>query len=200
MQYINIVWQQLLSTGYIETFAVMLGVAQVVLALYNKAVNFWAGIGSTLLFIYLFFISKLYAEAGLNLYYFVVSIYGLIAWSGSSSVKELLIAKASKKEWGIAMTIAIVAFGAIYSVLRFATDSNVPIMDAFVSAFAWSGTWLMARRRLEYWLVLNISNAIAIPLLWYKGLYLTSLLTVVLFVIACAGYLKWKRIMLAQKK
>jgi nicotinamide mononucleotide transporter len=70
----------------------------------------------------------------------------------------------------------------------------VPAFDAFVSATAWAGMWLLAKRKLENWILLNISNAVAIPLLFYKGLSLYALLTVFLFVIAIQGYFKWKRI------
>ncbi|HQW47475.1 MAG TPA: nicotinamide mononucleotide transporter, partial [Chitinophagaceae bacterium] len=56
-------------------------------------------------------------------------------------------------------------------------------------------TWLMIQRKLEHWLVLNLSNTFAIPLLIYKELELTALLTLIYFVIAILGYYKWKQTM-----
>ena len=73
------------------------------------------------------------------------------------------------------------------------TDSTVPYLDAIVSAFAWAGTWLLLKRKLENWILLNISNLIAIPLQFYKGLELTSLLTMIYVVIAFLGYREWKK-------
>lgn len=74
------------------------------------------------------------------------------------------------------------------------TNSDVPLWDAAVSAFAWAGMWLMAHRKMENWIFLNISNSIAIPLLFYKGLQVYALLSVFLFIMGVSGYLKWKKI------
>ena len=71
------------------------------------------------------------------------------------------------------------------------TDSQVPAWDAWVSATGWAGMWLLARRKIENWLLLNISNAFAIPLLFNKGLPMLALLTVFLFIVACKGYFDW---------
>jgi nicotinamide mononucleotide transporter len=69
----------------------------------------------------------------------------------------------------------------------------VPVWDAFVSATAWAGMWLLARRKVENWVFLNISNLFAVPLLFYKKLPMFAVLTVFLFVVACFGYFDWKR-------
>ena len=56
--------------------------------------------------------------------------------------------------------------------------------------------WLLTRRKLENWLLLNLSNLVAIPLQFYKGIPLYALLTAVLFIVAIFGYLHWKKIMI----
>jgi nicotinamide mononucleotide transporter len=56
------------------------------------------------------------------------------------------------------------------------------------------------KRKIENWLVLNISNLIAIPLQYSKGLELTSLLTVVYFIMGIAGYWKWRKIIKANSE
>ena len=66
--------------------------------------------------------------------------------------------------------------------------------DAWITATAWAGMWLLARRKIENWILLNISNAFAIPLLAYKGLHLYSLLTVYLFIVAIFGYFEWRKL------
>jgi len=68
-----------------------------------------------------------------------------------------------------------------------------------VSAFAWAGMWLMARRKIENWILLNISNFIAIPLLIHKNLYLYAVLTAFLFIVAVSGYLEWRKIIKERK-
>nr|WP_290938320.1 nicotinamide mononucleotide transporter family protein [Haliscomenobacter sp.] len=81
----------------------------------------------------------------------------------------------------------------LYWVLHTYTDSDVSLLDAFVSSTAWAGMWLLAKRKLENWVWLNVSNLVAIPLLLYKELLMFSILTLFLFVVAIFGYLDWKK-------
>src|SRR5674476_84298 len=74
------------------------------------------------------------------------------------------------------------------------TPSTVPFWDAWISATAWAGMWLLAKRKIENWILLNISNAFAIPILFYKHLLLYSGLTIFLFIVAVQGYITWRKI------
>lgn len=163
---------------------------QVVLALKNKTINFYAGIISVCFYTYVFYDFKLYAESLLNLYYLITSILGLFLWQQKSQKK---ISKTTHSEWIITSIILLSSFIILFFLLHKYTDSTVPYLDAIVSAFAWAGTWLLLKRKLENWIILNISNLIAIPLQFYKGLELTSILTVIYVVIAVLGYLEWRK-------
>jgi nicotinamide mononucleotide transporter len=176
---------------WLQWVAVIFGVAEVLLAWKNNILLYPAGIVSTVLTIYIYAASKLYAESVLNGYYFVMSVYGWWHWHKRKNEPPLPVAWTSRPEWGI--TGAIVAGGFLiqYLLLRRYTDSTVPLWDAWVSATAWAGTWLLARRKIENWVVLNVSNIFAIPLLFYKQLPLFAWLTIILFVVACMGYFEW---------
>ena len=104
------------------------------------------------------------------------------------------ITYANKKEWMTVITIVIGGFIVLYVILKNFTPSTVPFWDAFVSATAWAGMWLLAKRKIGNWILLNISNAVAIPLLFYKHLFLYAALTIFLFIVAVQGYLKWRKI------
>lgn len=185
-------WQQ---TSVWEIVAVAFGIAQVLLAYKNSLLTYPAGIISTAIFTWIFGLKVgLYADASLNLYYLAMSVYGWIVWSRKKEGnKETPITYSTKRETAIATGIVIVAFALLFVILKNYTDSKVPFGDAIVSAFAWSGMWLMAKRKIENWVFLNISNAIAVPLLFYKHLPLTALLTVFLFIVAVFAYFRWKK-------
>ena len=89
--------------------------------------------------------------------------------------------------------IVVGGFVLQYLLLKRYTDSTVPAWDAWVSATAWAGTWLLARRKIENWVLLNVSNAFGVPLQFYKHLPLLAWLTVFLFVVACFGYFDWTK-------
>lgn len=183
----NISWQ--------EWFGVVFSMVQVVLARYNNAINYLFGIAGILLTLYVMYVSGLYAEFGLNLYYLVMSIYGWIHWMYGKQNKEIPISKSSQSDWGKVIAIVVLSFFiCVWALIQF-TNSVVPFYDAAISAFAWAGMWLMAKRKLENWVLLNISNLVAIPLYIYKEIYLYAFLSGFLFVIAVKGYFHWKEIM-----
>ena len=193
-QWFRILVDEIKNTSLLEYLGVGFGVLQVLLAKANKVWLYPAGIISVLISMYIFFDAKLYAEAALNLYYLIMSVYGWWFWVYRRQFKPLAITKASKKEWQITIVIVAAGFLILYTALNQLTDSDVPVFDAWVSATAWAGMWLLAKRKLENWILLNISNAFAIPLLFYKGLVIYALLTIFLFITAIQGYFKWKKL------
>ncbi|WP_126973191.1 nicotinamide riboside transporter PnuC [Gynurincola endophyticus] len=184
---------ELKNTGYLEYIAVLAGVTQVLLARKNNVLLYPFGILSTSLSIYIFVDVKLYAEALLHLYYVVISIYGWYVWIRPKNQSVLPITKSTRRDYRITAMITLISFGVLYTALVLYTDSTTPVWDSVVSAFAWSGTWLLTQRKVENWIVLNISNIIAIPLQWHKGIYLYAILTTFLFIVAITGYIAWKK-------
>ena len=195
LYWINLFLQQLSQTSWVEWFAVGFGVAEVLLARANKVALYPAGIVATLLSVYLFITSGLYAESLLNLYYIIMSIYGWWYWVKKKNLRAVPITTTHKKEWWTVLYIVAGGFIFLYIILKNFTPSTVPLCDAFVSATAWAGMWLLAKRKIENWVLLNISNAVAIPLLFYKHLPLYAALTIFLFIVAVQGYFQWKKVM-----
>ncbi|SKB62460.1 nicotinamide mononucleotide transporter [Chryseobacterium balustinum] len=182
------------QTTWQEWLGVFFSVFQVLLARKNNSNNYLFGIAGISLTLYVMIQSKLYAEFTLNLYYLIMSIYGWLYWKFGKRKSETTISETTKNEKLITAGIVIGTFSIFYFFLTNFTDSDVPILDSLVSAFAWAGMWLMARRKIENWILLNISNIIAIPLLIHKGLYLYAVLTAFLFIVAISGYLEWRKI------
>ncbi len=187
------------QTTWAEWFGVLFSVVQVLLARKNNSNNYLFGIAGILLTLYVMIVSRLYAEFTLNLYYLVMSIYGWIYWKFGKQHKETAISSTTIPEKLISVGIVVVTFGIFWFFLTHYTDSDVPIWDSLVSAFAWAGMWLMARRKIENWILLNISNIISIPLMIHKNLYLYAVLTAFLFIVAVSAYMEWRKI-LNQKK
>lgn len=200
MEIIDQIIQAFLSTSWLERFSVGCGIIQVLLSKNNKVSNYLFGILGIISGMYVLFGAKLYADIALNMYYLVMSVYGWWYWKTNKEASEQPITGCNKREWSIVASIVIVAFIVLYFSLISFTDSDVPVWDAWVSATAWAGMWLLARRKIENWILLNISNAFAIPLLIHKDLYLFALLTTFLFIVAIFGYFKWAKIIKLEAK
>ncbi len=191
------------TTPMLEWIAIIAAVAEVILARYNKILLYPAGIISTLIYSYLFLrpSTRLYADAILNVYYFVMSVYGWVYWSRRSGSKAVEISRASPNEWITIVVGTLGGWGLLYMALTKVFPalftgyviSDMAAYDALISATAWVGMWLLTRRKIENWLLLNISNFIAIPVYYYKGMTFTAALTIFLFIVAIFGYLQWEK-------
>lgn len=182
------------KTTWMEWLGVFFSIFQVLLARKNNSNTYIFGIAAVSLSLYIMFTSKLYAEFTLNLYYLGMSIYGWIFWKFGKQKNETPISFTNLSEKLKASGIVISTFVLFYLFLTHYTDSDVPIWDSIVTAFAWAGMWLMAKRKVENWIFLNISNIISIPLMIHKDLYLYAVLTAFLFIVAISGFLNWRNI------
>ncbi|MXV50456.1 nicotinamide riboside transporter PnuC [Pedobacter sp. HMF7647] len=194
-EWVSLFIDQFKHTTVFEWLAVGFGVAEVLLARKNNVLLYPAGIIATVISTVLLFNVQLYAESGLNIYYLVMSVYGWIHWHRNRNEPELPITSSSRDDWFITLAVSFGGWLVLYLILKYFTPSTVPVLDSFVSATAWAGMWLLARRKVENWILLNISNLVAIPLLFHKQLILFALLTIFLFVIAIFGYLDWKKLL-----
>lgn len=193
-EWLKLFWQQIKETDVLNWTAVLLGVAEILLAKANKIWLYPAGIASTLLSVYILTVAGLYAESLLNVYYVVMSIYGWLYWIKKKNVPAVEITYCNRKDWKSVTAIVTVSFILLTWSLKKFTTSTVPFWDAWISATAWAGMWLLSKRKIENWILLNISNMFAIPLLLYKQLPLFAVLTFILFVVAIAGYFEWRKI------
>ena len=194
---------QVRATPTLEWIAIIAATAEVLLAKANKVLLYPAGIISTLIYTYIFLQpnTKLYADAILNVYYFVMSIYGWVLWTKRNSGQPLAISKANSKDVFLIILLSLGGWAILYFMLTWLfpavipgyTPSDIALWDAFISSTAWVGMWLLARRKIENWIVLNISNLVAIPIYVNKGMPFTAALTLFLFIVAIFGYFEWKK-------
>ena len=190
----------LLQTGPLEFMAVFAGIASVWFSRKENILVYPVGLINTIIYIYISIKGNLLGEASVNLYYTVMSIYGWLLWSKKDTTQHklvLAITNSSKKEW-----IQQVAFFAVfYLVIYFSltglkksfAPEAIPWADAFASATAYTGMWLMARKKVESWIWWIATNLASIPLYFIKGYVFTSVQFLVLLVLAVAGLLAWQK-------
>jgi nicotinamide mononucleotide transporter len=184
------------NTTWVEYVAVAFGIISVIYSRMENILVYPTGLISTTLFTYLCFVWNLYAEASLNFYYTVMSIYGWVLWTRTTyNGKEhvLHISRSTRLEWQQAVLFFLAAWAVLFLVLRNFTDSTVPVADSFASASAYTGMWLMAKKKLENWLWWILTDLASIPLYFFKEAVFTSFQFVVLLVLAIMGYITWNR-------
>lgn len=195
-------WEKFISnvqqTGWQEWVSTVTQIASVWYARKNNVLVYPTGIVGVLLAAYLYFFDShppLYADGTLNIYYFVMSIYGWYNWVQKKDAEHLTypISWCSKRELSIGVAVFLVSWGIIYFTLVTVTNSNTPILDSLVSSSAVVAMWWMAKRKIENWLAWIASNVIAIPLNFYKEFYLFTLMYVLFLALAVWGFIEWKK-------
>lgn len=190
--------QNIRDTRWPEWISTITQVASVWYARKNNVLVYPTGIIGVLLAAWVYFFAvdpPLYADGSLNIYYFLMSVYGWYNWVQKKDDSHLAypISWCNQKE----LTIGIGFFAGfwllIYFVLVQWTNSNTPMLDSLVSASAITAMWWMAKRKIENWVAWIVSNIIAIPLNFYKGLMLFTLMYVLFLFLAWWGYVEWKK-------
>ncbi|MBU1368563.1 MAG: nicotinamide riboside transporter PnuC [Bacteroidetes bacterium] len=191
---VRLFWQNIQQTTLLEIVAVVFGLLSV---WYSKKVNilvFPTGIVSVLIYIYITFFAKLYADMFINMVYFVMSVYGWYHWTHPQVGKMQRPVSFSNRFQNVAGLLAtLLLFFLLRYVLINFTDSNVPTIDALTTAIFIVGMWLMAIKKVENWLYWIVGDVISVPLYFYKGLVFTSFQFFVFLIIAVAGYLVWRK-------
>lgn len=189
-------WNQLIEgirqTTLLEYIGTICGIGSVFFSRRENILVYPVGMVSTVIYIYLYLTHGLYADASVNFYYTVMSIIGWIMWAKKKDDHAALhISYNSKKEQIISLIFFAVCWIVLFVVLKNFTDSTVPQADAFTSAAAFTGMWLMNKKKIENWWWWIITNIASIPLNFYKGLVFTSFQYLVLLILAAMGLVSW---------
>ena len=185
-----------ISGNYIELLGAILGIVYIFFSIRQSILTWPVGLLTSILYVWVFLVSKLYADMGLQMYYVVISIYGWYEWlrgNQSNQSEPLKIIRLSLKLGIQLIGVSILIFLLIWYILTNYTDSQVPIADALATSLSIVATWMLARKILEQWLVWIFVDAFSMGLFIYKGLLPTVILFAVYTVMAFIGYIEWKK-------
>jgi nicotinamide mononucleotide transporter len=177
---------------WLEVVAVVFGIASV---FYSMREHIWVyptGIVSTLIYVWICLQYKLYADMGINAYYFSMSIFGWYVWTHPKEGQKVLpVTWLKPSGWAISIGIFLASYLTLYLVLSRFTDSDVPYWDSFTTASAFVGMWLMAKKKVENWIAWIITDLVSVPLYFHKGLILTSFQFLFFTILATLGLIAW---------
>ena len=187
------------QTRWYEFVAVVFGIVSVWLNRNENILVYPVGLVNTILYIIISLQSHLIGEASVNLYYTIVSIYGWILWArkDKSHRPVLHITWSTKKQWIGQLAFFVSFYVAIFFCLSYLKKEflpgALPVADAFASATAFTGMWLMAKKKIESWYWWIATNLASIPLYFVKGLVFTSFYYLVLLILAVSGLIEWMK-------
>lgn len=187
------------ATSLLEYIAVASGIASVWFYKKENILVYPVGLASTIIYIFLSAQQHLFGEASVNFYYTVMSIYGWALWAKKDEQQHhvVVILKSNAKEWTQQLLFCAVVYIVIFYALSYIKNSfapgAIPWADAFASATAYTGMWMMAKKKVESWIWWIVTNAASVPLYFIKGFVFTSVYYFILLIMAIAGLIEWKR-------
>ncbi len=197
------IWQQFITgmknTGWPEYIAVFAGIASVWFSRMENILVYPVGLINTTIYIWLSLKGDLIGEASVNFYYTVMSIYGWMLWAKKDAAQHHVVnIKFSDRQWWLyqlgffAACYLAIFFSLIFLKKSFAPGA-IPWADAFASATAFTGMWLMAKKKVESWYWWLLTNIASIPLYFVKHYVFTSVYYLVLLLMAVFGLLEWMK-------
>lgn len=191
----------------LEYFGVLTGLLYLLLEIRQHRAMWVVGFLTSLVYVFVFFFSKIYADMGLNIYYVAISIYGFWQWTrkDKKALKEEIPVQNMPADETIlyrcltiplfaGISLAILAiYALLYYVLHNFTDSPIPAGDAFTTAVGIVATWMLARRIVEHWIFWIIVNCVSVYLYYLRGLYPTMFLYICYAILAAVGLYTWKK-------
>jgi nicotinamide mononucleotide transporter len=199
----EVIWQQFIdglkATTWLEYLAVFAGIASVWYSRVENILVYPVGLINTIIYVYLSIKGQLLGEASVNFYYTIMSIYGWLLWSKKDQQQHLVVhvSFSDSKWWRYQLLFFLTFYIVIYFSLTYLkkdfAPGAIPWADAFASATAFTGMWLMTKKKVESWYWWIATNIASIPLYFVKQYVFTSVYYLVLLVMAVFGLMEWMK-------
>ena len=183
-----------ISTSPLEILGFLTGAICVYLNTKQNVLGWFFGIINAVLYAAVFWQVRLYADMGLQGYYFFTSIYGWWMWMyGGKSHDGVRVSNTPVKLYAVfAIIFVFVTLSWGFLLGRF-TDASLTYADSALTIASLIAQWMMARKYLENWIIWIVADACYTAMYFYKGLHLTAILYFVFLILAVMGYVQWKR-------
>lgn len=183
-----------IELSVLETVAVVTYAWSVWLLAKNNPLGWWIGLVGTALYGVVFYQAKLYAEVGLQGFYFVTSLQAIYIWlRGGQNHTEKPVGHISRKGLILTVILAIASIFALRSLL-IAIRGAAPFWDALTTVMSLVAHLYLMGRLVESWYLWITVDVIYVPLYASRQLYLTSILYAVFGLMALSGLRNFQRI------
>jgi nicotinamide mononucleotide transporter len=186
----------MLSTNmaYDEILGTLFGLLSVILTVRQSVWCWPTGLVSVVFVALTACRTQLYAQAGLQVFFFVVSIYGWYEWTHPGKGRqELPVTRTPRVQAVLLTALTGVAAGVLVWLLARHTDDALPLLDSVTTAMSLAAQWMLARKLLESWLVWIAVDVLSIGMFLARGIYPYAFLYLGFLVLATAGYREWMK-------
>lgn len=184
---------------WLEAVSFVTGALCVWLTVKQSIWNFPVGLVNVATYGIVFFHSRLFADAGLQVVYFVLGLSGWYLWArGDERHAALKVVRAGPPELLALLVVVSMSTVGLWQALGY-VGGSASFWDALTTSISLAAQWLLNRKRLENWIAWIVVDVIYVPLYAYKELYLTAILYALFLVMAILGLRAWRACWLATR-
>ena len=177
-----------------QWIATITGIVSVYLSARENIWSWPTAIVNVVLSMFIYFESGLYSDAGLQIFYLVISIYGWYEWlHGGANHSVLHVSRANKKVWLLAAGVGVPFWLLLAWVVSHAKGASLPFLDAGLATVSIIAQVMMTRKILENWVLWILADIVYVPMLLYKKIYPFAGLNAVFLALAVIGLVEWRR-------
>lgn len=192
-------WLAAHGSSCLELVAVVFGIAGVYLSIVESIWNWPIGMINVALYALLFWQQRLYANSGLQVVYFALSVYGWYQWlHGGAERRELVIARATPRTNLTASGATVVSWAVLFFAVRRMPGASFTLTDTITTAVSLVAEWMLAKKLIENWAAWIVIDAVYVVMFVADGLYLTAINYAIYFVLAVMGLVAWRRTLATQ--
>jgi len=182
----------------VELAAVAFGVASVVLSIRQHIWCWPTGLVMVVLYIFIYYRTRLYSDMGLQVVYVALQIYGWWHWlHGGRERGELKVSRLSRAGAAGWLMVAVAGTAGLGHVMKTYTNADLPYGDAAPTVLSLIAQWLMAKKVLESWWLWITVDVLYLGIYNYKALYLTMGMYGLFLMLATSGWWEWRKTCLA---
>lgn len=179
--------------SWLEIIGFVLTILGVILSTYQFILSWPVNIISPIVYVFIFYKSKLYGDMSLQFMFIALAVYGWINWSRKTMKPKQAVTNTSSMFFLIYLLASIGLTLLFYFLLKNYTNSDVPLADAILTALSVVASIMAAKKQIENWIVWIIVDVAYIVLYINKSLIITAILYAVITLLAVYAYFKWKK-------
>lgn len=186
--------------SYVELIGTLFGLLSVYFASRANILTWATGIINEVFLFILFFQIQLYADMFLQVYFFVVTLYGWYNWKQKPKQNSITLTQKKTKIWlASAIIVGTIIAGFLFANIHlylphyFKTEAAFPFADSFVMVLSIVATVLLAQKKIETWYLWIIVDIVCVFLFFKKGIVFLALEYLVFLGLATYGLLNWKK-------
>lgn len=143
-------------------------------------------------------VHDLWGQAGRQVFFLAVSIYGWWRWQRSKQAHEAPDGRAILPRWATwneraALVVMTAVLLVVLVPLLRALDSWGPLADAWILTGSILATYSMARGWVDFWLIWILVDFVGVPLAYAAGYYPSGTLYLVYGLFCVWGFSTWRR-------